>query len=66
MKFKTGDKVWIENPELVDDVKQIRETQEVESIDTIRTNEGPLQSIILVGLPYMYLAKDLKHERRNM
>ncbi len=66
MNFKAGDKVWIENPELVDDVKQIRETQEVESVDVIRCNEGPIQSINLVGLPYIYLGKDLKHERRNM
>ena len=63
MNFKTGDMVWIENPELVDDVKQIRETQEVESVDVIRCNEGPIQSINLVGLGYIYLAKDLKHEK---
>jgi len=61
-KFKTGDMVWIENPELVDDVKQIRELQEVESVDVIRCDEGLLQSINLVGLPYIYLGKDLKHE----
>ena len=61
-KFNQGDMVWIENPELVDNVKQIRETQEVESVDVIRCDEGPVQSINLVGLPYIYLAKDLKHE----
>ena len=62
-RFKTGDMVWIENPELVDDVKQIREPQEVESVDVIRCDEGPTQSINLIGLGYIYLAKDLKHDR---
>ena len=66
--IKAGDKVWIENTDLVNTPEQIRNLQTVEEVFEVpltdENGENPYigYSFFLVGLPYFYNEKDIKKE----
>ena len=59
--FKAGDKVWIQNATLSDNIEQLREPQTVESAEFVPMNAdaGVYQAIFLEGLGFIYSDKDL-------
>lgn len=65
--LKAGDQVWIEKVEYNIDPKYIREPQTIESVFKIPVDYDPrgyILQIDIVGLPFMYLEKDVKLHKR--
>ena len=60
--FKAGDKVWIENPNLCNDIHDLRKAQVIESVQFVPMNAdaGIYQAIFLVDLPFIYGNEDVK------
>jgi len=63
-KFKAGDRVWIENTDIVENVDMIRNVQMVESVEDVECDDEPnAQAIYIVGSMFLYTNKDLKHDK---
>ena len=66
-RFKTGDKIWIQRTEFVENVDLIKNVQTVQYvIDVPITDENMLgstsQAIYIVGSAFIYSNEDLIHE----
>ena len=65
VKFKAGDKVWIERTEFVESVDLIRNVQTVDYVVDVPTDGLNSQVIYLVGSRFMYGNNDLKLEMKS-
>ncbi len=61
--LKTGDKVWIDNVAggvHGDMIPKIREPQTVDKVIPVPCSDGPLWSVYLVDIPYLFTQCDLR------
>jgi len=64
-RFESGEKVWIQRTEHVENVDLIREVQTVDYAMDCPTEEENSQAIYIVGSDFIYSNEDLKHVEKQ-
>jgi len=62
-RFESGDKVWIERIDYVENVDMIRNVQTVDYVIDCLTDKPNSQAIYLVGSSFIFSNEDLKKDK---